>query len=103
MDDDAPFEAFGHFAALVAGAVEGEGRGGRGMQPLRFAADPQAADVSSRQRTRPARTSAAIRSTTGASAPARRRVHSATLAAQRPGAPKRSPSASAVRSSGISC
>ena len=42
VDDDAPFEAFGHRAAPVAGAVEREGLGGDGMQPLRCAADAQA-------------------------------------------------------------
>ena len=42
MDDDAAFEAFRHRATLGAGAVKGEGFGGRRMQPLRLAADAQA-------------------------------------------------------------
>ena len=42
MDDDAPFEAFGHCAALVTGVVEGKARRGGRMQPLRLAADAQA-------------------------------------------------------------
>ena len=107
VDDDAPFEAFGHRAAPGAGAVEREGFGGDRMQPLRFAADPQAVlsivEGSSRQRTRAAHTSAPIRFVTGASAPAFPRVHSATLAAQRLSAPISSASASAARASGIKC
>ena len=101
VDDDAPFEAFGHLAALVAGAVEREGLGGRGMQPLRPAADAQAGLVEAThtrgadERANPA--------SDRASAAARRRGHSATLAAQSPRAPMRSASASAVRSSEINC
>lgn len=102
VDDDATFEAFRHFAALVADAVERQGLGGRRMQPSRLGADAKAGLVEAAYARGP-RTSAPIRSATGASAAARRRDHCATLAAQRLFAPIRSASASAVRSSGIRC
>jgi hypothetical protein len=43
MDDHAALEPLGHFAALVAGAIEGKRRSGHRMQPLRLAADPPSA------------------------------------------------------------